>query len=127
MKKYIHHIILVGFLTCGLLSTYAQTDAPESVEPQSVSDVPVFTISPNPVHGNTFFYLEIDSCRDKSLNTLIIYNSDGFIIQNKPIQLQEGDNRFLVNVAGFHSGYYIVRVVGKNIPNSSVSRQIMID
>jgi Secretion system C-terminal sorting domain len=127
MKKYIHYLIVVTLLTCSLITGYAQIEAPESVQPQATADIPIITISPNPVHGNTFFYIQIDSCKNKSMNSLLVYNSDGYIVQNKVIQLQEGDNRFVISIAGLNSGFYIVRLVGRNIPNYSVSRQIMID
>jgi hypothetical protein len=105
MKKFIHYIIVVAFLTCSLRTSYAQIEAPESVQPQANADIPIVTITPNPVHGNTFFYVQIDSCKNKSMNSLLVYNSDGFIVQNKVIQLQEGDNRFLVSIAGLNSGF----------------------
>lgn len=127
MKKNIHYIIAAVFLTCSFHISFAQMEAPESVQPQATADVPKVTITPNPVHGNTFFYLQIDSCKNKSMNNLLVYNSDGYILQNKVIQLQEGDNRFLVSIAGLNPGFYIVRVIGRNIPNNSISRQIMID
>jgi hypothetical protein len=127
MKKYLLYIFLVAVPAVCVTGSYAQSGDPESVQPQSVADVLRVTINPNPVHGNTFFYIQIDSCKTRSLNSLILYNSNGYVMQNKTIQLQEGDNRFLVNIAGFNPGFYIVQLVGRNIPNYSVSRQIMVD
>jgi len=127
MKKYIRYIFLVAVLSACIKTNYGQSGDPESVQPQPAPDVPRVTINPNPVHGNTFFYIQIDSCKTRSLNSLILYNSNGYVMQNKTIQLQQGDNRFLVNIAGFNPGYYIVQLAGRNIPNYSVSRQILVD
>jgi len=104
-----------------------QNEFPETILPQAAGEnVSKINISPNPVHGNTFFYIEIDSCTHNSINNIIIYNSAGFIMQNKSIELREGNNRFLINISGFQPGYYTVRMIGKNIPSFSFSEQLLV-
>jgi hypothetical protein len=104
----------------------AQNTDPESVQTQASPDVSRVTINPNPVHGNSFFYVQIDSCAGQSMDSLILYNSSGYILQNKTIELQEGDNRFQVNISGISPGFYTVRLIGRNIPGYSLSRQILV-
>jgi hypothetical protein len=41
--------------------------------------------------------------------------------------MQNGNNRFLVNISGFDPGYYVIRLVGKDIPSFSFSTQILVE
>jgi hypothetical protein len=126
MKKCTYYFLLSGMLSMGGFVAAAQGTEPESVQPQSDPGVSRVTINPNPVHGNSFFYVQVDSCLQRSMDSLILYNSGGYIMQNKTIELQQGDNRILVNIAGINPGFYTLRLIGRNIPHYSLSRQIMI-
>src|ERR1700742_5026053 len=118
--KLIFIVSTIWMLSAGVV--FAQGDSPETIPPQtSGENIPRINISPNPVHGNTFFYVEVDSCSQNSINNLLIYNSSGFVVQNKNVELREGNNRLLVNISGVQPGYYVFRLTGKNIPSLSFS------
>jgi hypothetical protein len=126
MKSAMVYLLLSGLLSFGFLMVNAQDTEPLSLQPLSEPGVSRVTINPNPVHGTSFFYVQIDSCETRSMDSLVIYNSSGFIMQNKTIELEEGDNRIVVNIGGINPGFYTVRLIGRNIPGYSLSRQIMI-
>jgi hypothetical protein len=127
MKAYLHAIILAGFalVTC---KTYAQQFSVEPVIARpAIEGSPKIFISPNPVHGDAYFYIQVDSCEENSTGNLVIYNSSGFPIQSKPLSLQSGNNRFLVSASAFNPGNYVVRITGKDIPGYSFSTQIQVN
>ncbi|MBS1914653.1 MAG: T9SS type A sorting domain-containing protein [Bacteroidetes bacterium] len=127
MKAHLHSLIIAGFLVVAC-KTYAQQFSIEPVIARpSVEGSPKIFISPNPVHGDAFFYIQIDSCETRNTDNLIIYNSSGFPIESKPLLLLEGNNRFLVSASAFDPGNYVVRITGKDIPGYSFSTQIQVD
>lgn len=87
---------------------------------------PRILVEPNPVHKNSFFYLQIDSCELNDSDRVVIYNSTGFMIQSRMIRMQAGRNRFIINFSGFEPGTYVVKVFGRNAPNYSFSQQLSV-
>jgi hypothetical protein len=127
MKTYLY-FIAVAFATCIFSNTTAQQFTAESVVPRpSIEGNPRIYISPNPIRGNAYFYLQVDSCDLNTMDNVIIYNSSGYAIQSRPLQMQPGNNRFLINTSGFGPGYYVVRLVGKDVPGFSFSAQIQMN
>ncbi|PWT75235.1 MAG: hypothetical protein C5B59_09395 [Bacteroidetes bacterium] len=84
-------------------------------------------VEPNPVHRNSFFYLQIDSCELNDTDRVVIYNSTGFMIQSRVIRMQAGLNRFIINISGFEPGSYVVKIFGRNAPNYTFSQQITVE
>ena len=127
MKAYVYFIALI-FAVCIFTDATAQQFTAESVVARpSIEGSPKIYISPNPVRGNSYFYLQIDSCDLNTTDNIVIYNSAGYVIQSRPLQMQPGNNRFLINTSGFGPGNYVVRLVGKDVPGFSFSEQIQLN
>ncbi|HLX91022.1 MAG TPA: T9SS type A sorting domain-containing protein [Puia sp.] len=126
MKRIFCIVCGVQCLICSL--ALAQQKGPELVQGESPTTIyqSGVNIAPNPVRGNSFFYIRIDSCQAEISDNLVIYNSTGFIMQHRIIQLQPGENKFLVDIRGYGPGYYTVRLVGENFPSGSISRQLLV-
>jgi len=118
---------VIALLMVISLHSQAQQFSVAAVSPQPNLAGSKIYVTPNPLHANSYFYVELDSCEANNYDRLIIYNSSGFLIQSKLLRIQAGDNRFLINMSGFDPGTYVVRMVGKDVPEFSYSTQIVID
>jgi len=127
MKKMLPYL-LATLIVLTQERLFAQQFSVEPVVSSSAIDgTSRIYITPNPVHGSSYFYLQIDSCTGGNTDKLVIYTSSGYIIQSKELITQTGQNRFLITMSGFMSGYYVLRIVGKDVPAFSFSTQFLVD
>jgi hypothetical protein len=115
--------IYLYFLTvaCSLfaLNSFAQD------EPDQHNSSPRIIIAPNPVTSN-FFTVENDSCTYDHFDRLVIYNSNGFIMQNKQLQMYKGSTKQQIDISGFTPGNYFIRIVDLKDPLFAFSTQIVV-
>ena len=127
MKNLLRYLLIIT-LVMSFLYSRAQQFSAEPVSAQNLPDgSSKILIGPNPVYSSSHFFIQIDSCQTDDSDRVIIYNSSGYMIQSKLLRMQNGNNRFLVNISGFDPGYYVIRLVGKDIPSFSFSTQILVE
>lgn len=127
MKNLSRYFFIIT-LAMAFLNSRAQQFSVEPVIAQNLPEVSSkILVAPNPLYSSSYFYIQIDSCESNDTDKLIIYNSSGYMIQSKMLKMQNGDNRFLINISGFDPGSYIIRLVGKDIPSYSFSAQILVE
>ncbi len=117
-KRYLYFLTVI----CCLLGlhSFGQQDSGQP------NPSPKIIIAPNPVPGN-FFIIESDSCTYDHFDKLIIYNSNGFVLQNKQLQMYKGTTRQRIDISGFTPGNYFIRIVDIKDPSFSFSTQLVVD
>jgi hypothetical protein len=84
-------------------------------------------ITPNPGHGNFNISIENDSIQSEKTVRLVVYNSSGYIIQNRILAVQNGTNVFPVDISRYTPGNYVVRLIGDKSDPFSLSKQIVLE
>jgi hypothetical protein len=119
MKQLITYL-LTATLSILYINSTAQTDDIQHYQS------PKIIISPNPSPGN-YFIIENDSCTYDHFERLLIYNSNGFLIQNKQLQMFKGITKQQVDISGFQPGNYYIRIIDIKNPAYSFATQLVVD
>jgi len=125
MKKWLPYYFLIIATMIGSFAGAQQVSVEAVIAGPAVSGFPRVYVSPNPIPVNSFCYVEIDSCELNDTDRIVIYNSQGFIVHTRELRMQEGNNKFLLNFSGFEPGNYTVRLYGRDIPDLSFSKQLI--
>jgi hypothetical protein len=126
MKKIFGYLSAIAFFSIICLSSFAQ-DYYQAVAFKTGNEFSgKITVFPNPTTANSYFDIEIDSSYNLHTATLVIYNQSGVIKEDKVLKVQEGNNKFEINIAGYDQGNYVVRVVTNNPKPFSYSTQLVV-
>jgi len=124
MKKRFGYFLAAAFFSITCISSFAQ-EYYQPVAFKTGNEISgKITVFPNPVSANSYFDIEIDSSSSLHSATLIIYNQSGVIKEDKILKVQEGNNKFEINLAGYDQGNYVVRLVANNPKFFSYSTQL---
>jgi hypothetical protein len=119
MKR--HMIILICMVSVLIFeNSYTQ---PLTAYPGPEKGMQVF---PNPVQSG-HFVIENDSVGFDHVYRLLIFNSNGILLENKQLLMYKGISKQLVDVAGFSPGNYFVRIIDTKDPGFSFARQLLIN
>ena len=118
MKKlYMLLMVFAGFFSSAL---YAQQFTKYAERPAHVS------IFPNPSPGS-YFFIQNDSSALDHFDQVLIYNSNGVLLQNKQLQVNRGTTKQQIDIPGYEKGIYYVRIVNLKDPSLSFTTQLMVD
>ena len=84
------------------------------------------SISPNPAQGS-YFVVETDSSVYDHFERLLVYNSNGFLMQNKQLQINKGSSRQQIDISGYAPGNYIIRIIDLKDPEFSYATQLLVN
>jgi hypothetical protein len=96
---------------------------PETIYPDQAKGVKIY---PNPVQSG-HFVIENDSSGFDHVYRLLIFNSNGVLLQNKALPMTKGISKQLVDVANLSSGNYFIRIVDTMDPYFSFASQLLIN
>jgi hypothetical protein len=119
MKK-IAVFILTAFLSFAFVHTDAQIDSAFN------DHSPKIIVSPNPAPGN-YIVIENDSCDYDHFDRLLIFNSNGVVLQNKQLKMYKGTTKQQVDISGYQPGNYFIRIVDPNDAHFSFATQLIVD
>jgi hypothetical protein len=118
MKQLITYFF-TAILTFFYINAIAQTD----IETPPSSKIIIY---PNPAPGDHFI-VENDSCVYDHFERLLIYNSNGFLLQNKQLQMFKGITKQQVDISSLQPGNYYIRIIDIKNPNYSFATQLVVD
>ena len=101
-------------------NSYSQSEA---ISPDQSKGIKIF---PNPVQSG-HFVIENDSCDFEHLERLLIFNSNGVLIQNKALAMNPAISKQLIDIVGLSPGNYFIRIVDTKDPSFSFASQLMVN
>ena len=119
MKREMILLIFVG-LFFFFENAYSQPTAPFPDQSQGIK------IFPNPVQSG-HFVIENDSSGYDHTDRLLIFNSNGVLLSNRPLPMNRGVSRQIINIASFAPGNYFIRIVDTIDPYFSFASQLLVN
>jgi hypothetical protein len=102
-----------------------------SFVPNSSMIIPVksanIIVFPNPVPANSDITVQINSSRDFYLARILVSSLSNVVIKDETVKLFMGKNKFLISMAGFGQGNYVVRVFGRKPLTNAYVGQLMVE
>jgi len=95
-------------------------------EPGNPNPAKTIRIYPNPVQDGRFF-IEQNSSDENHTQRLLIFNSNGVLLENRPLARYKGSPKEAVDIAGYAPGNYFIRIVDLEDPGFSFSMQLLVN
>ena len=122
--KQITIFFLTAILTLSFINSNAQNDS--LFVDHSANQAPRISVFPNPAPGS-FIVIEDDSCSYDHFDRLLVFNSNGVVLQNKELKMFKGATKQQVDISGYQKGNYFIRIVDPNDTNFSFGTQLVVD
>jgi Secretion system C-terminal sorting domain len=84
------------------------------------------TIFPNPAPGG-YFIIKNESCSYEHFDRLLIFNSNGVLLQNNQLQMYKGTSKQHIDISGLTPGNYFIRIVDIKDPDFSFASQLFVN
>lgn len=122
--KQIISFFLTAFFILFFINANAQNDS-LFIDHSSVNR-PRISVFPNPTPGN-YIMIEDDACTYDHFDRLLIFNSNGVVLQNKELKMYKGATKQQVDISGYEPGIYFIRIIDPNNTHFSFAKQLIVD
>lgn len=122
--KQITVFFLTVIFTFFFINSNAQNDS--LFIDHSANQFPRISVFPNPAPGS-YIVIEDDSCSYDHFDRILIFNSNGVMLQNKELKMYKGASKQQIDISGYEKGNYFIRIVDPNDTHFSFATQLVID